>query len=236
MGVRATHGDELFSIQAVRLFFTRQGFVRLDHLNGYEPFARQRFKTNRWRLQSNAQLFRWLSTYTNVTVGFATFYDSNAPYQGRSSDVSSGFTFQPSGRPSESVAFERVAFDRASTGERVYMVHILNTRTAYQFTNHFFLRGSADERDVPNIRINPALSRVAPSRAVKSLECSSMMAGTDVAPWLAAGALNESARVAQITHRGAPCSSLHAYGYDGSAHESDRCYTTGSSCSRVTHT
>ena len=62
VGVRATHGDELFSIQAVRLFFMRQGFVRLDHLNGYEPFAGQRFKINRWRLQSNAQLFRWLST------------------------------------------------------------------------------------------------------------------------------------------------------------------------------
>jgi uncharacterized protein DUF5916/cellulose/xylan binding protein with CBM9 domain len=143
---QATHdvvqrGDELFSIQAVRLYFTRQGFVRLDHFNGYEPFAGQRFKTDKWRLQSNAQLFRWLSAYANATVGYATFYDPVAPYQGHANDVSSGFTFQPSGRLSESVAFERVAFDRESTGERVYTVHILNTKTAYQFTNHFFLRG-----------------------------------------------------------------------------------------------
>jgi hypothetical protein len=143
---QATHdviqrGDELFTIEAVRLFFTRQGFLRLDRMTGHEPFAGQRFKTNRWRMQSNAQLLRWLRAYTNATVGLATFYDPQAPYQGRSNDVSSGVTFQPSGRFSEAIDFERVAFERASTGERVYTLHILNTKTAYQFTNHFFLRG-----------------------------------------------------------------------------------------------
>jgi hypothetical protein len=143
---QATHdviqrGNEFFTIQAVRLYFTKQGFVRLDRITGYEPFAGQRFKTNRWRLQSNAQLFRWLRVYANANAGLATFYDPVAPYQGRSTDVSSGFTFQPSGRFSETVDFERVAFDRESTGERVYTIHILNTKTAYQFTSHFFLRG-----------------------------------------------------------------------------------------------
>jgi hypothetical protein len=145
---QATHdviqwGDEFFTLEGIRLFFTRQGFVRLDRVTGHEPFAGQLFKNNRWRLQSNAQLFRWLRAYANVNTGFATFYDQLAPYQGLSNDVSAGFTFQPSGRFSESIAFERVAFDRESTGERVYTIHILNTKTAYQFTSHFFLRAIA---------------------------------------------------------------------------------------------
>jgi hypothetical protein len=145
---QATHdviqrGDEFFTIHAVRLYFTRQGFVRLDRLTGHEPFAGQRFKMNRWKMQSNAQLYRWLRVYANANTGFATFYDPVSPYQGRSSDVSTGFTFQPSGRFSETIDFERVAFDRESTGERVYTIHILNTKTAYQFTSHFFLRGIA---------------------------------------------------------------------------------------------
>lgn len=140
---RIQRGDEFFTIQAVRLFFTRQGFVRLDRITGHEPFAGHRFKTNRWRVQSNAQLFRWLRVYANANEGFATFYDPVAPYQGRSSDVSAGFTLQPSGRFSEAIDFERVAFDRESTGERVYTIHVLNTKTAYQFTSHFFLRGIA---------------------------------------------------------------------------------------------
>jgi Domain of unknown function (DUF5916)/Carbohydrate family 9 binding domain-like len=145
---QATHdviqrGDEFFTIEAVRLYFTRQGFLRLDRITGHEPFAGQRFKTNRWRVQSNAQLFRWLSVYANASSGLATFYDPVSPYQGRSNEVSSGFNFQPSGRLSESLDFQRVAFDRESTGERVYTIHILNSKTTYQFTNHFFLRAIA---------------------------------------------------------------------------------------------
>jgi hypothetical protein len=145
---QATHdviqnGNELFSLAGLRLFFTRQGFFRFDYLAGHEPFASQEFKMNRWRMQSNAQILRWLSFYANANGGYATFYDPATPYQGKSRDVSTGFTFQPNGQFSESVDFERVAFDRASTGERVYTVHILNTKTAYQFTTHFFLRAIA---------------------------------------------------------------------------------------------
>jgi len=145
---QATHdviqrGDELFTLQGLRLFFTRSGFFRIDYVTGHEPFAGQRFKIGRWRIQSNAQLFRWLNVYANANSGFATFYDPSTPYQGRSSDVATGFTFQPSGRLSETLDFERVAFERESTGERVYTIHILNSKTAYQFTNHFFLRAIA---------------------------------------------------------------------------------------------
>jgi hypothetical protein len=140
---RIQHGDELFTLAGLRLFFTRQGFFRADYIVGHEPFAGQEFKNDRWRIQSNAQLFRWLSFYANANGGYATFYDPVSPYQGQSTDVSTGFTYQPNGQLSESVDFERVAFDRESTGERVYTVHILNTKTTYQFTRHFFLRAIA---------------------------------------------------------------------------------------------
>ena len=145
---QATHdeiqrGDEFFTLQGMRLFFSRQGFFRFDYVTGHEPFAGERFKIGRWRIQSNAQLFRWLRFYANANSGFATFYDPAAPYQGQSQETSAGVTLQPSGRFSESIDFVRVAFDRESTGDRVYTVHILNTKTAYQFTSHFFLRAIA---------------------------------------------------------------------------------------------
>jgi hypothetical protein len=137
---RIQQGDELFTVNGVRVFFSRQGFFRFDQLIGHEPWAGQRFKLGRWRIQSNAQLFRWLRFYANANSGYSTFYDPVAPYQGRSTNVSTGLTYQPSGRFSESVDFERVAFNRESTGERIYTVHIVNTKTAYQFTSRFFLR------------------------------------------------------------------------------------------------
>jgi Domain of unknown function (DUF5916)/Carbohydrate family 9 binding domain-like len=145
---QATHdviqrGNELFTLAGLRLFFTRQGFFRIDYIAGHEPFAGQEFKNNRLRVQSNAQIFRWLSFYANANAGYATFYDPTTPYQGKSSDVSTGFNYQPNGQLSQSVDFERVAFKRASTGERVYTVHILNSKTTYQFTRRFFLRAIA---------------------------------------------------------------------------------------------
>jgi hypothetical protein len=137
---RIQNGNELFSIAGLRLFFTRQGFFRVDYLAGHEPFHGQEFKSSRWQIQSNAQILRQLSFYANARSGYATFYDPATPYQGKSTDVSTGITYQPTGQFSESIDFERVAFNRASTDEHVYTVRILNTKTTYQFTRHFFLR------------------------------------------------------------------------------------------------
>jgi hypothetical protein len=133
-------GSEFTSVNGVRMYFSRQGFFRFDELFGHEPWAGERFRSRRWRIQSNAQLFRWMSFYMNANAGLAVFYDPEEPYQGNSSDVSTGVTLQPNGRFSQEIGLERVEFDRESTGERVYTVKLVNTKTTYQFTNHFFVR------------------------------------------------------------------------------------------------
>jgi hypothetical protein len=76
---RIQGGDELFTVDGIRVFFSRQGFFRFDELIGHEPWAGQRFNARRWRIQSNAQLFRWLRFYANANAGYATFYDPVAP-------------------------------------------------------------------------------------------------------------------------------------------------------------
>ncbi len=55
-------------------------------------------------------------------------------------DTGAGLTLQPNPHLSQSVNWNRVRFDRASTGERVYTVNIINTRTTYQFNKHFLVR------------------------------------------------------------------------------------------------
>jgi hypothetical protein len=40
----------------------------------------------------------------------------------------------------ENVSYNDVAFDRASNGERVFTVHIINMRSTYQFDRHFLVR------------------------------------------------------------------------------------------------
>jgi hypothetical protein len=101
---------------------------------------------------------------------------------GRSNDVTSGFTLQPSGRFSETIDFARVAFNRESTGERVYTLHILNTKTAYQFTSHFFLRASSAifeimlgnrHRPIPDDETRPLPESVLPVPLLIAVELAS---------------------------------------------------------------
>jgi hypothetical protein len=149
---RIQRGDEFWTTDGIRLWFTRQGFVRFDMTHGHEPWAGQRFGGTVWRMQSNAQLVRWLQAYFNANAGAATYYDDVDPFQGHSKVLSTGLTFQPGGRFKETIDYTHVGFDRASTGERVYTVNILNTKTIYQFTPHFFLRGIV-QYDSQNARV-----------------------------------------------------------------------------------
>ena len=50
-------------------------------------------------------------------------------------------TFQPGGRFSEDVEFRHDVFDRPGTRGRVYTVNVVNTRTTYQFSKEFAVRG-----------------------------------------------------------------------------------------------
>jgi hypothetical protein len=137
---RIAGGDDLFVLPGIRASFTRAGFVRVDRSFGFEPWANRRFDRGRWRANGQAQLFRWLNVNAEFSEGKAVFYDSLDPFPGRSLDWNAGFTLQPNGRFSQGLSYRRVAFDREATGERVYTLDIVNSRTTYQFTRSFFVR------------------------------------------------------------------------------------------------
>ena len=133
-------GNELLQVSGVRIRLTRQGFIRIDRFDGFETWAAQRFDRGNWRLQGSVQLYRWLSLDGQQMIGDDVFYDPESPFQGHRSDSRVGATLQPSGRLSQALSYRHIAFDRASTGERVYDVDILYSRTTYQFSRQFFLR------------------------------------------------------------------------------------------------
>jgi hypothetical protein len=126
--------DEYVSVTGARLSFSRQGFVRIDKIFGKEAWQGSQYDNGRVRLQANGQLFRWLRPYGSINRGGAVYYDEIEPFQGRSTNFSVGATVQPNGRLTTNLDVNRVAFDRESTGERVYTVTLVNTRTTYQFS------------------------------------------------------------------------------------------------------
>ncbi len=133
-------GNDLLQVTGFRMNFSRQGFLRFDRFDGFEAWAGQRFDRARWRLQGSVQLYRWLSADGQYFFGDAVFYDPTDPYQGRSYDGRVGVTLQPSGRFSQTFNYRRLSFDRASSGERVYDLDLIYSRTTYQFSRQFFIR------------------------------------------------------------------------------------------------
>jgi hypothetical protein len=139
---RMAGGDERMNATGIRFSFTRQGFLRVDQLTGIEPWQGDEYSIHRTRAFGSLQPYRWLNVFARVTGGDAIYYDEEEPFAGRSKDLNVEVTFQPTGRFTESLSYTRVAFDRASTGERVYTLDIVNSRATYQFTRELALRGT----------------------------------------------------------------------------------------------
>jgi hypothetical protein len=135
-------GSEAFTTVGTTFNFERQGFLRVQHTQGHEAFAGQRFRTgDPFAAFGNVQLFRWLNVGANYFHrGWQTFYDPESPYQGRSTTGGFDLTWQPNQHFNQSVSYSFVHFNRADTGARVFTVDIVNAKTVYQFNTHFLTR------------------------------------------------------------------------------------------------
>jgi hypothetical protein len=137
---RVQGGTESYVLPGIRFNFTRSGSLRLDYGRGHETFAGRRFETGQMSVNANVQMFRWLKLSGYASKGPAIFYDTESPYQGDRINTSVGIGLQPSARVNNNISYSFVTFDRRSTGDNVYQVHIINTRNSYQFTPRLFTR------------------------------------------------------------------------------------------------
>jgi hypothetical protein len=138
---QAQDGKEDFLNTGIRFHFTRQGYLQLSSGRGHEAWVGQRFETGAVAyVYSSIQLFRWLSVNGRFNKNRDIYYDPVNPYQGRSRSGAFGFSFQPNQHFQQNVNYNTIRFDRASNGERIYTVNIVNTQTTYQFDKHFRLR------------------------------------------------------------------------------------------------
>ena len=79
---RVAGGNELVMVPAVRMSFTRQGFLRVDKVVGFERWKGERYPLSRPRVMGGVQLFRWMGLNGGFDWGAATFYDETAPFEG----------------------------------------------------------------------------------------------------------------------------------------------------------
>ena len=136
-------GSEAFYLPGIRFNFTRAGSLRIDHGTGHETFEGNRFEVGRTLIDAGAQLTRWLNIGGHVNRGPAIYYDEDDPFQGDRRSIGARMTLQPNARLSHNLWYSFEGFDRRSTGEKVYRVHIVNLRNVYQFSPQFFVRAIA---------------------------------------------------------------------------------------------
>lgn len=134
-------GKEDFVNTGIRFNTTRQGFFNFATQRGHEPWIGRRFRTGApINFFGTVQIVRWLNVNGSYGRNYDIFYDRVNPFQGRSRNRSIGISFQPNPHFNQDIQINTVRFTRASTGEKVFDVDIVNTRTTYQFNRHFLVR------------------------------------------------------------------------------------------------
>ncbi len=138
---RIQDGDENFLNTGVRFNFTRQGNFEIATSRGKEAWQGQEYKVgNDIFTFAGMQVVRWLNVFAGGGVGPGIYYDEEDPFQGRTFFSFFGFTLQPNQHITQSIEGNYNWLDRASTGERIYDVTVLNAKTTYQFDKHFLVR------------------------------------------------------------------------------------------------
>jgi hypothetical protein len=141
---RAVHdqiqgGNGWFVLPGLRMHFTRQGFFRVDTSRGQEAWAQRTFRTRFTRFIGQGQITRWLNLVANYQFGRSVYYDTSNPFVGRSRSLYAEASFQPSSRFNQFTSWNHVSFDRL-TGEKVYAVDVLYSKTSFQFDRRFQAR------------------------------------------------------------------------------------------------
>lgn len=140
---RHAGGGEYIGVVGGQFNFSRQGFLRVQTQRGFEHWQQQRFDTQGFNAFGFVQAFRWLGVNGGIFRGDQVFYAQVDPFLGRQSSGGVGVNFQPTGRLSQELGLEHVVFNRKSTGDHVYTVTVVNTKTTYQFSRAFSVRGIA---------------------------------------------------------------------------------------------
>ncbi len=138
---RIQEGDENFFNTGLRFNFTRQGNFNIEISRGKEAWKGQEFTIgNDVFMFAGMQAVRWLNLFGGGGIGPSIYYDDVDPFQGRSLFTFFGFTLQPNQHITQSLEGNVNRLDRESTGERIYNVTVLNSKTTYQFDKHFLVR------------------------------------------------------------------------------------------------
>jgi hypothetical protein len=126
----------------VNLFFTHQGFVRVQYQNIKEAWLGQLFDQKSIFSFGRAQLFKWLYVEGSYRYGDQIYYHPVEPFLGKGLRAILNVLLQPNIRLLMVFRYDYSALKRKSDNQKIYDVDIFNVRATYQFNKYFFIRGA----------------------------------------------------------------------------------------------
>jgi len=136
-----TRTDETFFALGVRFNFAAQGLLRVDFRHHNESWIGRTFDQSYLVAVGQVQAAKWLFIDAHLSVGKRLLYDTQAPLLGNDFYYDLSFRFQPSNKLTQDFEYSFEKFDRLDSGQRLFDVNIVVSRTTYQFNKFLFIRG-----------------------------------------------------------------------------------------------
>jgi hypothetical protein len=131
--------DSWIQINA-RFSLLKQAFLCTCYQIFTESWAGISFDHHAFHICTSAQPTNWLNITFQLTIGNSIYYDPFDPFLGDNPTYYFSMLIQPNENFSQSFSYTYSFFDRESTGERIYDLNIINSKTTYQFDKYFFVR------------------------------------------------------------------------------------------------
>ena len=137
-----TNMDDRYWGMGLDMYFTRQGFLKIEYRNEKEAWQGQLFNQKYFNSLGWMQLFNWFYIESSYRYGDQIYYGPGEPFPGTGHQVRFGLNFQPGIKLILDFEYVHNELYKKADRQKFYAIDILNIHTTYQFNKYFFLRGA----------------------------------------------------------------------------------------------
>jgi hypothetical protein len=119
-------------------YTTKEGYLRMAYRYFKENWQGQAFHLNRFFIIGSVLLNKWLRIGGQYSYGESIYYWGNPVVKGAGNYITFDMNIQPNQKINQ--YFSLVHSDLSNSGQELFDVNILYSRTTYQFNKYFFLR------------------------------------------------------------------------------------------------
>lgn len=131
---------DYFTQIVIQPFFKWNGWLRVDANLWGESWGGVIYHKKFYRIWSWMQVTKWMNFFTLLRAGESIFYDPVDHFKGDYVNWQTNLNFQPTENFNQGFSYWLETLKNPVTEESQYEVHILQSKTTYQFNEYFFIR------------------------------------------------------------------------------------------------